>query len=628
MVSSRNSIRLNEIRSQLLLEEGEDIEFKSAKGGLPKSLWETYSAMANSFGGMILLGVENDGQISGVSKIDQIKKDFWNTINNRGKVSVNLLSQEHLRVIETAKGLILSIHIPRAKYFQKPIFIGQNPFLGTYRRNFDGDYHCTQQEIIHMLADRSEYSADQRIIPYATINDLDLASIRQYRQRFASHKPTHPWLEEDDKKFLSKLGAYRYSRETEQEGVTIAGLLMYGQEQILKEAIPQYQVDFREKLSNDPHVRWTDRLTLDGTWSGNLYQFYIRVIQKLNADLKIPFQLDAELFRRGESGVHIAIREALVNALIHADYSGQGGIIIEKYPDRFELSNPGALLISIDQLWRGNVSECRNKALQTMFMMIGAAEKAGSGVDKICKGWESQHWRKPIMREQVQPDRILWILPMISLIPDTSLIRLKNIYRSEFEQFQPLEIQALVTADVEGYVDNMRMCEITGKHTADMTRLLQDLVSRGLLRQNGKGRWTRYSIPSQFHSVHLDSDSVHLDPDSVHLDPDSVHLDPDSVHLEEEEMYIIAQTAREMKKLFSEDMEQMILKLCKGRWINRKQLGNILQRNPDALRSRFLTSMVRKDLLRLRYPDKPNRVDQAYTIASEGIAKLKEVIPK
>jgi ATP-dependent DNA helicase RecG len=60
-------------------------------------------------------------------------------------------------------------------------------------------------------------------------------------------------------------------------------------------------------------------------------------------------------------------------------------------------------------------------------------------------------------------------------------------------------------------------------------------------------------------------------------------------------------------------MEQIILRLCRGNWLNRKQLGDLLKRNPDGLRSRVLTQMVGHGFLRLRYPDKPNRVDQAYT---------------
>ncbi len=82
-------------------------------------------------------------------------------------------------------------------------------------------------------------------------------------------------------------------------------------------------------------------------------------------------------------------------------------------------------MISLDLLWAGNISECRNKALQTMFTQIGIAEKAGSGADKILQGWKSQQWRQPNVQEITQPDRVQWTLPMVSLIPQESLDRLK-----------------------------------------------------------------------------------------------------------------------------------------------------------------------------------------------------------
>lgn len=129
---------------------------------------------------------------------------------------------------------------------------------------------------------------------------------------------------------LSKLGGWRRDRKTGTEGVTVAGLLMFGRDETLREGVPGYHVDYRERLSDDPAERWSDRLTADGTWQPNLFQFYLRVVQRLVADLKLPFQLDADLFRKGETEVHEAIREALVNALIHADYNGQGAACRER----------------------------------------------------------------------------------------------------------------------------------------------------------------------------------------------------------------------------------------------------------------------------------------------------------
>ncbi len=620
-----NIINPLDILAHLRWEEGGDMEFKSTKGGLPKSLWGTYSAMANTHGGIILLGVEDDGTVSGVVDTGKLKKTFWDTINNRGKTSTNLLNDTDIVEMGYGEKTILAIRVPQASRYQRPVYLNQNPLTGTYRRNHEGDYHCTEQEVGRMLSDRSEESVDSRILENFDLSDIDLSSLHQYRQRLASHKPTHPYLSEDDQGLLTKLGGWRRDRKTGQEGLTVAGMLMFGRDDTIREAVPSFHVDYREKLSDDPAVRWTDRLTIDGTWNTNLFQFYLRVVQRLAADIKLPFQLKSDLLRKGETEVHEAIREALVNTLIHADHYGAGGIIVEKHLKGFNFSNPGSLLISLDQLLRGNVSECRNKTLQTMFMMFGAAEKAGSGVDKIFKGWNSQHWRSPLVTDQVHPDRVLWQLPMVSLIPDDSLHRLQLCFGSDFKSFNTQEVQVLVTADIESSVDNARMRQITGNHTADITRILQGLVAKGALAQEGRARGSRYRLAiSKRDSVHNEGDSVHNEGDSVHNEGDSVHKDPGSVYKHElspEELTNlnkIAKPARENQRLSPKKTEQIIQELCRNHWLSRKQLAELLQRNPDGVRARFLTPMVEHGRLRLRYPDKPNRADQAYTSTLVG----------
>src|SRR5207244_8401301 len=112
------------------------------------------------------------------------------------------------------------------------------------------------------------------------------------------------------------------------------------------------------------------------------------------------------------------------------------------------------------QILRGGVSECRNKSLQTMFLMIGGGERAGSGLDKIRQAWKSQHWRYPRIRELTQPDRVQLVLRMVSLLPEDSQNRLREKFGGRFERLGPLEVQALVTADVEGGVSNSRLQEV------------------------------------------------------------------------------------------------------------------------------------------------------------------------
>jgi predicted HTH transcriptional regulator len=258
-------------------------------------------------------------------------------------------------------------------------------------------------------------------------------------------RPEHPWLSLANKELLEQLGGWRKDRETKLEGITLAGLLMFGKDTVIREpgAAPNYFVDYREKL--DPATRWTDRVFPDGTWQANLFQFYHRVWPKLASGIPTPFKLEGSQ-RKDDSSAHESLREAFVNALVHADYLGEGGIVIERYPDRFEFNNPGILLVSLEQFRKGGVSECRNKQLQKMFVMLGYGEQAGSGVERIRNGWREKHWRVPFIRVVNKPDRVLLTLPMVSLIPTETLAQLKQSFGLVIDTLKPIELQALATA--------------------------------------------------------------------------------------------------------------------------------------------------------------------------------------
>jgi predicted HTH transcriptional regulator len=110
--------------------------------------------------------------------------------------------------------------------------------------------------------------ADSRILRgFQFPNDIDIKSLQQFRQLMASIRPGHPWLAKDDLELLKKLEAYRVDRQSKQEGLTLAGVLMFGKMESIHdpECAPQFFPDYREVLTQDPEVRWTDRLYPDGT---------------------------------------------------------------------------------------------------------------------------------------------------------------------------------------------------------------------------------------------------------------------------------------------------------------------------------------------------------------------------
>ncbi|MCD9004677.1 putative DNA binding domain-containing protein [Luteimonas sp. XNQY3] len=610
--------------SDLSAFEGTDVEYKGAKGGLPGDLWSTYSAFANTEGGTIYLGISQRGHeidVHGVENPEKLIADFWNTVNNRSKINCNLLGNHDVEqlAIEGTAHKVIAIHVPRASRQQRPVFIGSDPRTGTYRRNYEGDYRCSDSEVRRMFADQSEEPADSRIMDGFSLDDLHFDSLRQYRNRFQSRASSHPWLAKDDQGLLEQLGGWRRDRIRNQEGLTLAGLLMFGKTSAIQavEAVPGFQLDYRERLSDDPRVRWSDRLTVDGTWEANLFQFYQQAMAKFASDpgLKRPFAQDAEGVRPMGTPVHEALQEALVNALIHADYSGQGGIVIDRFGDRFEFSNPGTLLVSLEQILRGGVSECRNKSLQVMFQMLGVGDKAGSGIDKIRDSWKSLHWQSPRLEETQRPDRVVLALPLVSMLPEAVLAGLSERFGSRFRALDKDSVQVLVTTQMEGFVSNHRLQEILTLHRRDITSLLQSLVKEGLLVPDGFGRGTRYELGTG----NALPDKLAIPPDSLAIPPDKAAIPPDKRSAPPDRALIaIAEPVRSTRRADPAVTKATILSLCQGRFLSLRQLSELLDRGPETLRDGFISPMLKEGVLELRYPDKPSRRDQAYRAQQGG----------
>ena len=397
-----------------LYKEDNRREVKKANGGLPSSLWETYSAFANCYGGVIILGVaENkDGtwRTTGLKSTDRDKllKHFWDTINNRKKVNVNLLSDQDVEIYEKDEDTIIVIYVPMANREQKPVYINDDIFGGTFRRNHEGDYHCTKLQVQAMLRDQTDNTMDMDVLDDVPISDLNYETIQGYRNRHRALKPAHPFGRLNDSEYLRSIGAAAISNIDKCLHPTAAGMLMFGDEYNIVRHFPEYFLDYREIL--DPTIRWTDRLqSSSGEWSGNICDFYFRVYNKLVKDIKVPFKtIDGN--RIDDTPVHEALREALANCLINADFYGVRGIVVRKEADRIVFENPGYSRTGKQQMKKGGISDPRNKVLMKMFNLINIGERAGSGVPNIFNTWEDQGWVEPVIEEQFDPDRTLLIL--------------------------------------------------------------------------------------------------------------------------------------------------------------------------------------------------------------------------
>ena len=386
--------------------EDNSFEVKKAEGGLPVTLWETYSSFANSNGGVIILGVgeRQDGSwyTTGLKNPEKLKKNFWNTVHDTKKVNINLLSDKNVESYEVGEDTILVINIPRARRDQKPVFINNDVFGGCYRRDWEGDYHCSKAEVKAMLRDAIEETSDMKIIEQFDLSVINRESLQGYRNYHRNYRPEHVFHRLSDEEYLIKIGAAAIS-EGGKVRPTIAGLLMFGDEYNITRELPEYFLDYREML--DPTTRWTDRvLSSSGDWTGNIQDFFFRVNSKIAQDLKTPFKLDG-ITRVDDTPIHKAVREALVNCLVNADFYIPQGIVIKKNVKSLIIENPGSIRIGKKQMLLGGISDPRNKNLMKMFNLLGIGERAGSGIPDIYQVWADQGWNSPVVEEFYNPDR-------------------------------------------------------------------------------------------------------------------------------------------------------------------------------------------------------------------------------
>ncbi len=387
--------------------ETDKVEFKEAKSALPRSFWESYSAFANTDGGSILLGVREDESgkchVQGVKNAETLMQDIWNNANNRQIISANILFNRCVYAVDCGGKSVVVVDVPRALREDKPVYVRANPMTGSYRRNGEGDYHCSEEAVEAMIRDKCRVTADHRLVETLTIADLNQETLQRYRNLFRQCRPDDLTVNADNEEFLVRHNAAK----RDEKGVvrpTLAAVLMFGDFNTIQNECPHYFVDYRERLDDNP--RYSDRVSpLTVNFSGNLFDFYFRVVSRMLSDVKMPFKLDERLLRVDDTPVHKALRECLANTLIHADYTGRQGIVIEKRFRHVTFANPGTFRIPLDVAIAGGTSDARNDVLFTLFALVEIGEKLGTGLVQLFALWEQNGWPRPEFKEQFDPER-------------------------------------------------------------------------------------------------------------------------------------------------------------------------------------------------------------------------------
>lgn len=470
--------------------EGNRLEVKRAlgrdgKGELPRSVWETLSAFANTAGGTIVLGASErkDGslEVHGIPMAERVLDDFWNAALSKDKVSARFMKDGDASVESIDGKDVVVIRVPWANRYIRPVFINDDLFGGTFRRTHTGDHLCEREEILSMLRDSDTDSQDAAVAEASSVEHIDWETVARYRRRFNERNEKHVWAELDDEGFLRNIGALR----EDDEGVlkpTRAGLLMFGEDRFITYEFPHYFLDYRQETSGE--TRWDDRFTSQtGDWSGNVYDFYGRAYNKLKAALKVPFRLEG-VDRVDDTPAHEALREAIVNALTNANWFDRRGVVCVWGSEGIAVANPGDFRMPIEVAREAGRTDPRNEAIMKMFALVEIGERAGSGMDKIFDGWAWAGHPEPAYAVEYGPDRTVLTLPLGAR--DAGRIAAAGTLAHSSEGLSENERLVIEAVERMGRIATGATAELTGLSRQGAADLLRRLESRGMLVWHGK----------------------------------------------------------------------------------------------------------------------------------------------
>lgn len=370
-LSSNQGELMADLKALIKQGEGISVEFKECRRTLNRDVYKTVCAFLNRHGGDLLLGVSNAGAVTGVDPdcVGQIRRDFVTAINNPQKINpACYLSVDEMLVDGKS---ILRIYVPESSLVHRC-----NGRI--YDRNEDGDLDITDHtRLVSDLYHRKQATySENKIYPYATLNDLRKDLIAKCRKIAGLRREDHPWPNTDDLNLLKSAQLYQIDPETGKSGVTLAGILLLGKDELVLSAVPHHRTDLiLRKVDLD---RYDDRDFV----STNLVESYERIMAFVAKHLPDPFYLEGDV----RTSIRDAIfREVASNILIHREFMNAfpAKLIIERGQVRTENSNKphGFGLINPETF----SPFPKNPVIARFFREIGRVDELGSGVRRLMK---------------------------------------------------------------------------------------------------------------------------------------------------------------------------------------------------------------------------------------------------
>ena len=396
--------------------ETQALELKSAHEGCPKRLYDTLSSFSNQDeGGVIIFGVDETQNYKEVGVYDP--QDIQKKINEQC-LQMEPVIRPLITVVEKNNMFFVSVEVPGLDLADRPCYYrGQGRIKGSFIRIGDSDEPMREYEIYSYEAFRKKYQDDIRPIYRASFGALDRELLTSYVQLLKSGKPNLSAIPDEN--------IYELMSITRNREVTLSAALLFGlypqayfpQVCITAIAVPGTEMgqvgDFGERFLDNQRIEGNIQNMLDGA------------IQFVKRNMRTKTIIDPQTGRREDRTDYpiTAIREAIINALVHRDYSihTEGmPIQIIMYDDRMEIRNPGGIYgrIRVDQLGKMQ-PDTRNPVLASSLEVLGITENRYSGIPTIIKEFDKYHLQEPEFRDERGNFVVIFYKAVQTVVEDT-----------------------------------------------------------------------------------------------------------------------------------------------------------------------------------------------------------------
>lgn len=473
----------------LLRRRGTDLEYVEAKKSetaLPKRLWETLSALGNQRGGgIIILGLDELERFAtvGVRDVKKVQADLASLCDEmepplRPLIRVHDFEGQQLVVAE----------VPEVGLEQKPCYYrGSGLYTGSFVRVADGDRQMSQYEVHALLENRAQPRHDLEAVEGASLDDLDAELLQQFFARVRKRRPRLARMSDGE--------ILRHMHVVDAEGrVSLAGVLCFARHP--QQWFPALTITFLHYPGTQADQlgprgeRFLDNRRFDGPLVEALDDSLQTIVGAMRKRNLIQGLIREEIPEYPPE----AVREALVNAVAHRDYSrlAQGSQVqIQMYQNRLEVQNPGGLFgpVNEDNLGEPGVQATRNQYLIQILEDLGPAENRGTGIGTMVRATREAQMSPPEFEDHRTYFRVI-------LSNDTMLDDVTVEWLNQFQSLYLNENQRLALAYTlhQQEITNGIYRRLTGADSRVATAELQDLVRRDLLEQTGTRRWTSYRL--------------------------------------------------------------------------------------------------------------------------------------